>query len=183
MAETTAQRALVGFHGAGRFVGSQFLRRGFRHVLVAINDGRAWMVIDPRLDRIVIDVSLPAEFDLARAWRDAGLTVIETAVASAVSPVRALVPAPMTCVEVVKRVLGLRRAAIMTPYSLYRHLTRRTKHGSIVQSLDPGAATVGATAANLADRRPGIDRKATATSPCRLAAARSHGQHSYLGPR
>jgi hypothetical protein len=118
------QPALAAFHDGGRFPGRRFLRHGFRHVLVAINDGRAWLVVDPRRDRIEIDASLPANFDLAEAWRQAGLVVIATSVTAPDTPARPLPLAPLSCVEVVKRVLGLRLAWVHTPYALYRHLSR-----------------------------------------------------------
>jgi hypothetical protein len=174
--------ALVGFHDLGRYFGSRFLRRGFRHVLVAVNDGRAWVVIDPRLDRIVIDASLPAHFDLALAWREAGLTVVATTIAPAPPPAPSLALAPMTCVAVVKRVLGLTRARILTPFALYRHLIGSLQHGSIVQSPDTGSAAT-AAAAHAYGGGPGAVRAAPAPAPGGVTAARSRGQHPHLGAR
>lgn len=149
--EAPPRRILVGFHDHGCFLGACLLRRGFRHVLAAIDDGRAWIVIDPRLDGIMIDASLPASFDLAGAWRAAGVTVVETHGMPRARP-RPWRLAPFTCVEVVKNVLSLRRPRIVTPFTLYRHLIGSLEHGSLVQSRDAGDATA-ATATQHHQRR------------------------------
>ncbi|MFO1188503.1 MAG: hypothetical protein U1E97_02660 [Alphaproteobacteria bacterium] len=172
--------ALVGFHDFGQFFGCGLLRRGFRHTLVAINDGRAWLVIDPRLDRIAIDASLPASFDLASAWHSAGITVVLTAAGPLRRPFRPVALAPLTCVEVVKRVLGVRRARILTPFGLYRHLIGSLQNGSLVQPFDT-SVTATPIAAIRHNRRPRRDRTAAASASCGGDAARPGGQHPDLG--
>ncbi len=65
-------------------------------------------------------IALPCEASLAEIFRRQGLTVIET---SRRQPSRQPAPwRPYSCVEAVKRLLGLRAGWVLTPWQLYRHL-------------------------------------------------------------
>lgn len=115
--------AIVIFHdkGAG-FWPWLFGRPGFRHCLVAVNDDRAWMVIDPRSNTVDIRAEVDADYDLAAFYRLQGFTVVEAQTAGA----RRRYPVWFfTCVEAVKRILGLQGWWIWTPYQLYKHLEKR----------------------------------------------------------
>lgn len=102
----------------------RLLRRGFRHCFVAVRTDRGWVVCDPmshQTDLIIVD-----DFDaqqLALWYRGRGLKVVETRVRAA--PLRPAPVRPYTCVEAVKRVLGLHAPWVLTPWQLYRRL-----HGS-----------------------------------------------------
>ena len=114
-------RAIVVFHdkGAG-FWPRLFGRPGFRHCFVALNDGRAWTVIDPGSRGTHVAADSPASYDLAGYYRGQGFTVLETIVSQGVAhyPVWFF-----TCVEAVKRVIGLRGWWLWTPYQLYCRLS------------------------------------------------------------
>jgi hypothetical protein len=58
---------------------------------------------------------------LGEWYRRQGLRVIETSVRAA--PLRVAPLRPLTCVEAVKRVLGIHARSINTPWQLYRHLS------------------------------------------------------------
>ena len=76
-------RALAVFHGEGTgFWPRVFGRPGFRHCFVALNDGRAWIVIDPCSDGTRVHAEVAATADLALHYRGLGYAVVETAVVS-----------------------------------------------------------------------------------------------------
>lgn len=115
-------KALAIFHdyGHGRF--RKWLRWGFRHVFVAILHKGYWIVVDGRAGVPVVEVVAGADFDLAGFYRrQRGFTVIGLTAPrqQPFSPVML-----GTCVGAVKRVLGIRRFWLLTPYQLYRHLKR-----------------------------------------------------------
>ncbi|KAF0112782.1 MAG: hypothetical protein FD149_2342, partial [Rhodospirillaceae bacterium] len=63
--------------------------------------------------------------DLAVLYRNQGLTVVETVLF--VPPLRLAPWAPFTCVEAVKRILGIHVRAIITPWQLYKVLSGQRK--------------------------------------------------------
>lgn len=121
-ASVTVPAAWVVFRGDTPLWWLRLLKPGFRHCLVLLNDGRRWVVVDPLAPFTDVAVlELPPGFDLPGWYRDQGLTVD-------VAPLRRGLtrPAPwgpFTCVEAVKRLLGLHAPFVVTPWQLHRHLT------------------------------------------------------------
>ena len=116
-------RALLVFSGRTGVTWLRWLRPGFRHCFVALDDGTEWLTVDPLLHRLEVRASgLPSEFDLAGEYRRMDLAVIE--VAPAAVPLRRAPLGLFTCVETVKRLLGIRARWILTPWQLYRFLAR-----------------------------------------------------------
>lgn len=116
------ERALVVFSGTTDLTRLKFLRPGFRHCFVVIRSRDRWISIDPMAHMTRIDLhSLCGHDDLGGLLREHGLTVVETRLREA-EPVPS---APMlcTCVEIVKRILGIQAWHVLTPWQLYRHLT------------------------------------------------------------
>lgn len=116
------QRAWVVFTDEGRIWWLKWLRPGFRHCFAILNDGAHWVAAEPLAHCLECSVlPSPPDFNLP-AWLAAqGHRVVET-------PLNRKLPthAPLAflnCVEVVKRIIGLRAPWVMTPYQLYRHLT------------------------------------------------------------
>jgi hypothetical protein len=107
----------VVFHGRGL----RFLKPGFRHCFAAVDDGAAWLVADPRADRLVVRAHDRA-FDLAAFYRGHGCTVVELVLPETAG--RRIALRPLTCVEIVKHLLGLSAPGAFTPWRLYRRLTR-----------------------------------------------------------
>ncbi|WP_207460172.1 hypothetical protein [Azospirillum sp. SYSU D00513] len=115
--------ALVAFSGEAALWWLRLLRPGFRHCFVALNDGRRWIVLDPLAPFTEVTVlDVPPGYDLPGWFRAHGLTVAPAAVRRGLT--RPAPWAPFTCVEAVKRVLGLHAPTVLTPWQLYRHLTR-----------------------------------------------------------
>jgi hypothetical protein len=115
--------ALVVFTGDTALGCLRILRPGFRHCFVAVCRKDHWIICDPlchRTDLLVISKDTAA--DLAGWYRHHGLSVVATSVRAApprIAPLR-----PFTCVEAVKRILGIHARSVNTPWQLYRYLAR-----------------------------------------------------------
>jgi hypothetical protein len=123
-----AHRAWVAFTGKTEIAWLRLLRPGFRHCFVVFHDGRRWLHLDPLANYTDLAVhDLPPDFDLT-AWlrREAGCRVVPAPIDRSRKTPAPL--APFTCVEAVKRALGLHDRWIFTPWQLYRRLTFRRKH-------------------------------------------------------
>lgn len=105
----------------------KILRRGFRHCAVLTEQNGQWILVDVlahKTELLIVDV--PDGFQLGEWLRDDGCVVCETRLTQQ-SICRPLWPAFSTCVESVKRILGIRQAFIFTPWQLYRHLQRQER--------------------------------------------------------
>lgn len=122
-----APRAWVVFSGQADRPWLKMLRPGFRHCFVILNDGDHWLSFDPMLNHIDLRVHshVPGDFDLPGWLAARGQKVVAAPVDH--SRKKPLPLALFTCVEAVKRVLGLHRFYILTPWQLYRHLTLANK--------------------------------------------------------
>lgn len=122
--------AWVVYRGEAPLWWLRVLKPGFRHCLVLLNDGRRWVAVDPLAgftDVAVLD--LPADFDLPGWYRAQGLTVDAAALRR---PSGAAPWGPFTCVEAVKRLIGLRARRVLTPWQLHRHLNRSSpRHAAV----------------------------------------------------
>ncbi len=119
-----ATRALVVFSGETTIPWLRLLRPGFRHCFLVWCDGRRWLTYDPMAHGTHIAAhDLAPAFDMAAWYRAKGLRV--AAVRPYAPPHRPAPLAPFTCVEAVKRALGLHCRRIVTPWQLWRALTQR----------------------------------------------------------
>ncbi|MGD9509777.1 MAG: hypothetical protein AB7I59_08215 [Geminicoccaceae bacterium] len=122
---TSAGRyALVVFEHRGATWPLRMLRPGFRHCFCLVQDGAIWSLCDPLKTRIVLR-SVPelTELDLLEVFEEQGAIVLRGLVASGECGRRAMLR-PMTCVEVVKRILNLDLPSVFTPHQLYLRLLR-----------------------------------------------------------
>lgn len=124
-AQSHLQDAWVVFSGETDWPWLQMLRPSFRHCFVIINDGQGWVSVDPMLNHTDVQAyrHLPADFDLPNWLRKRGLRVLQATLDRSHKR-----PAPLgvfTCVEAVKRILGLHARFVMTPWQLFRHLEKR----------------------------------------------------------
>ncbi len=116
------QQAWVVFSGQSEISWLKFLKPGFRHCYVLINDGERWTSIDPlsHVTEISVHHHVPVDFNLP-GWLEArGNRIVRAPLRRDITK-----PAPFmifTCVEAVKRVLGIHARGIVTPWQLYRHL-------------------------------------------------------------
>jgi hypothetical protein len=117
--------AVVAFSGKAELWWLRALKPGFRHCLVALaQPGGGWVLLDP-LAHATRVAHLPTLADPVGWFLAHGLLPV---------PVRPVPPAPraapwapFTCVEAVKRALGVRARFVVTPWQLFRHLTRLEK--------------------------------------------------------
>lgn len=120
------ERALVAFADETRLKRLLPLRPGFRHCFVLLERRGAAVLVDPLSDRMAVEVfpGMTLE-DAAERWREAGFTVVSARVRD---PGRPAPMAPLTCVEVVKRTLGIHARGILTPHRLYRALEEEKEY-------------------------------------------------------
>ena len=105
-------------------------RRGFRHCFMMMQQNDRWILVDPRSNKT--DVYLlphPKSFNFPRYYTEQGKTVIKIPVIH--TPSKILSPFPVSCVETLKRMIGLHAWWVMTPYQLYKYLLKlQNKKGS-----------------------------------------------------
>ena len=114
-------KAWVAFSGRADLAWLRLLQPGFRHCFVILHDGHQWITFDPLSNYTDITVlHLPGDFDFPGWLAMRGYRVIRAPLCRKVAK-----PAPVAvfnCVEAVKRVLGLHKRSIITPWQLYRYL-------------------------------------------------------------
>ena len=118
------QLGWVVFSGEVDWPWLKLLRPGFRHCFLVLSDGRCWMTVDPMLNHMEVAVhhDLPLTFDLPRWLQSRGHAILPVQLNRSKTK-----PAPLaffSCVETVKRLLGLHHRFIFTPWQLYRYLKR-----------------------------------------------------------
>lgn len=113
--------ALVLFDGRTCLPYLRLLRPGYRHCFALVQTGDGWLLFNP-LSNATELVTLPKlrPDELIAAFRADGLEVV---------PVQRLAPEPRahpfmpySCVEAVKRVLGIRERRVVTPWQLRKRL-------------------------------------------------------------
>lgn len=123
---TDIQKAYVVFTGKTEIRWLRFLRRGFRHCFVLLNDGHHWVSVDPLSSYTDILVHhVPADFDFPAWMEKRGYRVLKAPIT------RSMTVAPIgifSCVEAVKRILGLHKRWIITPFQLHQYLKSYTSH-------------------------------------------------------
>ena len=122
--QTTApQKAWVVFSGQADLFWLRILKPGFRHCSVLLNDGAHWITFDPLSNYTDVMVhNLPQDFDLPLWLKDRGHKVVPAHIERPLNPAPFM---PFSCVEAVKRVLGLHKRFVLTPWQLYRHLKKQ----------------------------------------------------------
>lgn len=121
----TEQKAWVVFSGHTEIAWLRFLKPGFRHCYVLLNDGERWTSFDPLSNVIEISTHhhVPVDFDMPKWLESRGNKVVPANIRRDL-----MKPAPwmlFTCVEAVKRVLGIHVRKVMTPWQLYTYLKPR----------------------------------------------------------
>ena len=115
-------RAWVIFVGTTDVWWLKFLKKGYKHCFVVISDGYSWITYDPLSSWTELQVQkTPITFDLPEWFAKQGYIVVATKITKR----NKLAPLSLyTCVEGIKRVLGIHKVTIVTPYQLYKHLTK-----------------------------------------------------------
>lgn len=119
--------AWVVFSGKTDMNWLKLFRPGFRHCYVVLNDGAHWLTVDPMSSYMDVSIhNLPQEFNLPFWLSERGHVVVK---ADIERPGRQAPWMPFTCVEAVKRVLGIHKQFLITPWQLYRHLIKHSDQG------------------------------------------------------
>jgi hypothetical protein len=110
--------AWVVFSGEADLWWLRILKPGFRHCFVVARDEKNWIVLDPLSPHLELAVlPLPRSFDLPRWLEKQNLKVLHAPIQRHHTK-----SAPLnmfSCVEVIKRFLGIHVRGIMTPWQLY----------------------------------------------------------------
>ena len=112
---------LVVFTGQTGLRRLRFLKPGFRHCFACLRIQGRWVLYEPLSHRTDISFAGPwPARDLVAWMRGRDLTVAATRFRN--PPRVAAFWRPYTCVEAVKRVIGLYAPRVFTPWQLFRHL-------------------------------------------------------------
>lgn len=110
------EKVIVVFHDSDRPM-LKPLKKGFRHCVVVVPVDGGVFVIDPLSTGISLaDVKKPYAEIKARQYTHVDAKVVRN---------KMLLPYSFTCVDVVKRILGLNKPFILTPHQLYKYLMRQ----------------------------------------------------------
>lgn len=117
----SGQSCAIVIFGASQLPYLKVLRAGYQHCMIAIQSGAAWQLIDPLSNAFyVTELGIVHPDDIISSFVDQGFDAVPT---QRSAPVAMEMPLGLfTCVEVVKRILGLRNRWIMTPWQLRRAL-------------------------------------------------------------
>lgn len=123
--------ALVVFSGTADLPWLRILKPGFRHCFAVVEAGGAWVVVNPLAQATELAVVAGVDGDDLAGWyRRRGFRVVACRVNG---PPRR--PAPLglyTCVEAVKRVLGIHARRVVTPWNLYKFLLSEKKQKKVL---------------------------------------------------
>ncbi|MEM1093591.1 MAG: hypothetical protein AAGJ10_03225 [Bacteroidota bacterium] len=118
------QKAWVIFSNDTDLKWVRILKRDFRHCFVIWNDGHHWLSFDPLFNHAEINVhyQVQSEQDLLNWLRSQNMKFAQ---ANINHTHKKMAPFGLfTCVEAVKRFLGIHQISIVTPWQLYRHLQK-----------------------------------------------------------
>lgn len=101
----------------------KILRRGFRHCFAIMQQGDRWILVDPRSNKTdIVLLPHPKCFNFPRYYTEQGKTVLK--IHDRPTPNKIMSPFPVSCVEGLKRLIGLHAWWILTPRQLYNHLIK-----------------------------------------------------------
>lgn len=107
----------------------KMFRQGFRHCFMMMQQDDRWVLIDPRSNKTDVQILLhPKSFNFPRYYVEQGKTVLKIPMIA--TPQKIMSPFPVSCVETLKRMIGLHAWFVFTPYQLYKKLLKLQKKGS-----------------------------------------------------
>lgn len=113
--------AIVGFGGEPRLWWMKFLKKGFYHCFVVLGNGFEWILIDPLAH--FTDTIILKNVDVKGYLSSKGYKLVTA------TPQIPAYSKPKfafhTCVENVKRLLGIKNPYILTPYQLFCFLDKK----------------------------------------------------------
>lgn len=107
----------------------RFLKKGFGHVFVIMSDGRQWLKLDPRVNRLEPEIlGCSRDVYMPKVYRHLGYSVVKIVLNEQKSPKNIFRPFWfLTCIEIIKYIIGLKLPFCYTPYSLYKKLLKINK--------------------------------------------------------
>ncbi|SDG67924.1 hypothetical protein [Roseospirillum parvum] len=131
------RRALVVFTDSRRVWWLRGLRPGFRHCLVILESARTCVVLDPLLQGVEVRLlPSPGLPELLVRLKAEGATVVSCRPCRPMP--RMVPPRPFTCVELVKRVLGMRAPWVLTPWQLHCRIRSLEKEKNLLTRRSSG---------------------------------------------
>jgi hypothetical protein len=106
----------------------RLLRPGFRHCFCVLRRADRWVVCDPLKGSIVLEILAEYPLEALAAHYLASGRSLLAGTAGSLRPLPLRVRA-LTCVEVVKRLLGIDAPWVLTPYQLFRFLQEPQRGG------------------------------------------------------
>ena len=117
------EKAIVGFGGKPTLWWMHFLKKGFYHCFVALGRQNEWLIIDPLLH--FTDVIMLRDVNIYSFFKKRGYRFIEVPLNE--PHYKRLRVMPYTCVETVKRFIGVEKSMILTPYGLFCYLNKKNR--------------------------------------------------------
>ena len=100
-----------------------FLRRGYRHCFLLIRFDNIWISVDALAHKTeIMRIDIPDSFSLIKWFESQGDSVVRCPTIQ--TKLKPLWPSAFSCVEAVKRVLGVQKFFIFTPWQLYKFLRK-----------------------------------------------------------
>lgn len=120
----------------------RWLKPGYRHCFAILKGDTHWIMLDSMLHRMDMTVThLTPDFDLPSWLRTRGYVVV--AAPRRDVPARMAGLWPFTCVEAMKRLIGIQDWRIFTPWQLYQALTRKAPKPTAKPQLQTQGAAYG----------------------------------------
>ncbi len=121
------QLAWIIFTGETDLSWLKILKGGFRHCFIVMNDGERWMSLDPLAGYVDIQIHhhIESAFDLPEWLKGQGFSVVPSLIKrdhQKAAPFMAF-----SCVEFIKRVLGIHSRFIITPFQLYKYFKKKNQ--------------------------------------------------------
>ncbi len=115
-------KAWVVFSGQTDLPWLRILKKGYRHCYILLDDGKHWITVDPLSNYTDISVhDMPLNFNLSLWMKNRGHMIVPATIEHRDKQAPWM---PFSCVEAVKRILGIHNAFIFTPWQLYRYLQK-----------------------------------------------------------
>ncbi len=115
------QSLAVVIFGSSRLSYLQILKPGYQHCMIATQDVGQWHLMDPLSNGLAVVALGPANVeDIVGSFQAQGFDAVPVQRRAPIA--REMPIAPFTCVEAVKRALGLHARWVVTPWQLRQHL-------------------------------------------------------------
>ena len=115
--------AIVGFGGQPTLWWMCFLKKGFYHCLVALQCNDQYLLVDPLIH--CTDIVWISHGDMHLYLHKHGYRTLDVKIKEPKN--KCLRISPFTCVETVKRILGIQKRSVFTPFKLFCYLNKKNK--------------------------------------------------------